>query len=688
MRRLALIFSLLFTALIFVQAVGLAQEGQPQPEPTPLPQPTQPNEVVEHPNRMIDSAEPWQPSAEMVTLSNSTTPLTLMAEAPGDSCSEATNLILFPEISPGDGSVADVANYTIEDSDPPLSCAWGQPYRARGFRTAWFRYDALANGRVDLSTFNSTYDTVLQVYTGDAECGNLVPIACNDDADGFTSATSFEASAGQTYYIEVADWQAGIDESTELQFSAILEPSLNRWTTQATMPAPPAISRHAVVANPNGQNVYVIGGQTGESGLPIISNKLYAFNTVANTWTELADMPGSGYSNTTAVYMNGRIYVPMGDTGNPELYGETHWVYDINADRWFSQKGIPYTDTPFLKPFAWAQAVVRPGANQYFLVGGLSSTNPFEANLQVLDTVYLYSATTNTWSSLDDFRRMTSPRYAHTGVWLPGRGICVTGGLNSNETSSVLVTTAECYNPGGEWVQIAPMNIPRYMAHSVVGPDGNWYVFGGYRVVAGRSIPTAVTEVYDPATNTWSMLPPSYNLGGTLESPARVWPRGAVIRNKLYVIGGSTVTDGEQALPLVEEIFMPSTSSYLPVAWGNYSDFERPDDAMSTARPMAFGIPQSRNFDRQLDFYDFFTFNNVPEGQFTVTLEVPEGADFNISVYNDNKVLFGRSASPFQGEDEQIVLTGSQGKFYILVERAFPTGEPDPDQVYRLAVTR
>lgn len=683
MRHFTFLVLVIALSLLGATAVVWAQTGDPAADPSA------PLRVTQHPGQMIDSGIPWSPPAELLALENAATPLTLMADEPADTCEEAPLLQLIPDLQPGDGGAATVNNFTIDPTDPVLSCVWGEPQRPQGYRTAWYQFTAIANGRVTFDTFSSTYDTVLQVYSGD--CGELQPaniLACNDDTNGFSSRVTMPVNAGDTYYIEVADWNQGIDVSADLRFSALLEPIDSAWKNVITSPQPPAISRHVAVANRDGENIFVIGGQTGESGLPIVSNFLYRLNTTTGVWTRLTDMPGPGYANTTAVLINGEIYVPFGDTGSPDSFGAQHWVYNIATDKWNVRQPITSNDAPFGVPFAWATAVARPNSDQYFLIGGLSSQPPFAAGAKVNDTVFLYTASTNSWSQKGDFRSMSSPRYAHTAVWLEGKGMCVAGGLNADATSSILVPTAECYLPGGQWQSIGEMKIPRYMADSVVGPDGRWYIFGGYRVVAGISLPTAVTEVYDPRTNQWSVLPAEYNLGGTLSSPSRVWPQGVVVGNTLWVIGGSAVRDGEQALPLVERLFLPSGNVYVPHISGNYDDFLRPDDSFETARPLAFGIPQSRNFDSQLDFYDVYVFNNPRPGSFTITLEVPDGADFDLVLYGENKFLRGRSNLPFTGADEQISLTTNVTKLYAVVERAFPTAQPNPGQVYRITLRR
>jgi M6 family metalloprotease-like protein len=88
--------------------------------------------------------------------------------------------------------------------------------------TVWYKFTLGSATTVNLNTVGSNYDTVLGVYTGTA--GNLTQVACNDDSGGgVTSAVSFNAAAGTTYYVLVAQYNTGgaaSNASLTLNFSS------------------------------------------------------------------------------------------------------------------------------------------------------------------------------------------------------------------------------------------------------------------------------------------------------------------------------------------------------------------------------------------------------------------------------------------------------------------------------------
>ncbi len=75
-----------------------------------------------------------------------------------------------------------------------------------GDTSVWWSWTAPSATNVTVSTFGSSFDTLLAVYTG-SSVTNLTPVAGNDDidpADGIlASSLSFNAAAGQTYQIAV-----------------------------------------------------------------------------------------------------------------------------------------------------------------------------------------------------------------------------------------------------------------------------------------------------------------------------------------------------------------------------------------------------------------------------------------------------------------------------------------------------
>ncbi|MEW5870958.1 MAG: fibronectin type III domain-containing protein [Chloroflexota bacterium] len=94
--------------------------------------------------------------------------------------------------------IQGVDGATTAVDDPDLPCASGP-----GYLTVWFKYEATVDATLTVRTLNSSYDTVLVVWTGPAP-DYLTNQACNDDYSGTTSQVSLSQVKGATYSIEVA----------------------------------------------------------------------------------------------------------------------------------------------------------------------------------------------------------------------------------------------------------------------------------------------------------------------------------------------------------------------------------------------------------------------------------------------------------------------------------------------------
>jgi hypothetical protein len=85
----------------------------------------------------------------------------------------------------------------------------------------WFKYTPTGTGPVLVSTCGSSFDTVLQVYSG--SCGALAAVNCNDDngpaCSGNRASLSFSGTAGTTYYILAGGYS---NNSGTLQIAAQL----------------------------------------------------------------------------------------------------------------------------------------------------------------------------------------------------------------------------------------------------------------------------------------------------------------------------------------------------------------------------------------------------------------------------------------------------------------------------------
>jgi hypothetical protein len=602
----------------------------------------------------------------------------------GNSCDTAA-LLEFPPGGTGTGANTPVGQLTQDADDPVLSCMWGNPLDPRGYRTAWYQFSVPRNGQVTISTFGSNYDTVLAVYEG--SCGQLQKLACNDDYNMLSSQVTLSVRTGQTYYIQVADWEASNPGGKNLELSVVLDPIESDWEQMNSLVE--ARTRH--VGLTAGPYLYVIGGFNDFGGPDnyVASTRVDRLHTPSGHWSSMASVPAGGanqigYFNSSGVHVNGRIYIPAGDDGSPTFVGQ-HWALDIGQNLWLgpsdglaSINWAAWADDGLPVGFAAATAV----GGSYYLTGGTSDTQrPLNNKQNSKAYNFHYDTVANSWQQRAD---MQISRYAHAAAWVGGR-LCVAGGIhNNNDGIPVLQPSAECYDPNtNSWSFIPDMLISRYGAGSAVGPNGRWYIFGG---VKGDGATTPEIEVYDPATGRWHLLGARADLGGTLESPARTWPRGGFVGNYLWVAGGNLIVNNGEigVLPQVERLYVAPRQLYLPFMQGPPPNPTAVNNTFAQSAFLPFNQAVFSNFATPLDYYDVFNFGLTSQRLTTIDLtNIPADHDYDLLLYNNNKTLLAASRN-LAGQNEQIVRNLGPGRYYVVVERVLPTAPPDPYVHYRL----
>jgi hypothetical protein len=101
--------------------------------------------------------------------------------------------------------------------------------------SVWYRYAAGATGWLALDTFGSSYDTVLEVFSGSASptFATLTSLACNDDSAGLRqSALALPVASGTFYYAVVRSYNGG--PGGTLKFSASFSTQLDMYVNQTT----------------------------------------------------------------------------------------------------------------------------------------------------------------------------------------------------------------------------------------------------------------------------------------------------------------------------------------------------------------------------------------------------------------------------------------------------------------------
>ncbi len=688
-RQLALILALLLSTV----AVATGQDDGPPPDLNL--------------DKIEQAGDSPRRSAAFEEVNIPDLPLAPVNFVAGTTCEAATEFDTLPI-----GGVSTNGGQDIDTNDPVLSCMWDSPVSTRGTRTLWYKYVPEYSGLVRFDTRGSTYDTVLAVHKGTA-CSNLLQVACNDDNNYFDSQVILSVLAGETYYIEVADWHVGASGGWMLNFAAQTVPFISEWDLLYQGPTPfEQRSRHATAVV--GNNIYIIGGQVTIGQNFQRTPQTIVYNTKIGNWTSKANMPardGFGYSNTSAAYLSsqgskGRIYLPSGYIGST-LYDGTHWVYDIASNTWRGDQSWAKNNDQWAAggPTIYSEATTyrwTDGTDGYFLSGGLTGIFPPKPPLTSTgwiahNEVYFYSATNNDWDT-KKIPPMPTGRFGHAAGLIQISGsdnLCVAGGMGEDAVTKgarFVLQRVECWDiDQGNWSEVAPLNYERYFPGSAVDQAGNWYVFGGYD---NNGAFVGVTERYEPDADIWVPLDVRFDLGviNTQNSvrPPRAWPRGGFVDQNLFAIGGETI--GGQVLNLVERITLTDAkasypaSSYIPAFFVNPA-FNLDDNTFATARFLFLNQAQRNQFITGPDDVDVYTFHVPSKRNISVNLNnLNSTNEMNLTLYTYNKAFVAKSNNP--GTQPEVINKNlDAGQYFVVVERIFPPPGALPDtREYQIVV--
>ncbi|WP_438043796.1 Kelch repeat-containing protein [Sorangium sp. So ce128] len=260
------------------------------------------------------------------------------------------------------------------------------------------------------------------------------------------------------------------------------------WSSVAPMPE--ARERHIALRMPDGQ-VLVAGG-SGDYPYPTTVD---FYNPAADTWTTRHTLPYPMSPVGAALLQDGRVLFSPGGLVYDPITGTT--------------ASVPLTPGEAARgwEFAYTALTLLPDG-RVLRTGGSDDDS-------TLKEAVLYDPATNTWSSAGS---MSVTRYLHTATLLQDGRVLVVGGytLNGNEMPQGR-TSVEIYDPAtSAWTAAAPTNLPRMQHTATLLPSGRVLVVGGGgRIYGGTEEEIEIlvdagetAEIYDPASDTWTLTAP------------------------------------------------------------------------------------------------------------------------------------------------------------------------------------
>lgn len=309
--------------------------------------------------------------------------------------------------------------------------------------------------------------------------------------------------------------------------SELFDPATGRWTSTGALVQPRR--QHVATLLADGRVLVVGGGADLDGETPSRSAEL--FDPTTQTWSATGSMLVARSAPTATLLLDGRVLVAggasMGDSFAPsiasaELFDPATGTWSAAADMIVARVGHTAT-------------LLRDGR---VLVAGGTTSDGWSG----LTSAELFDPTTGIWTAAPD---MATARAEHTATLLPNGQVLIVG-MGSGElydsTSNAWFPTGPTVQPNyADYPNDAPENA--YETATLL-PDGRVLVAGGGAEICCVPLTTAMAQLYDPSSRTWSrtesMLEPRGGHIAILLSDGRVlvvagWSRDPLQRGSKSV---------------------------------------------------------------------------------------------------------------------------------------------------------
>ena len=303
----------------------------------------------------------------------------------------------------------------------------------------------------------------------------------------------------------------------------------------------------------------LVGGARGALLAQVATDQTEIYDPVTDLFVPGPVMTSPRSLHTQTEMLDGRFLITGGvdDGNNPQALAE---IYDPATDTFTAV-------TPMNVPRCGATANLLDDG-RVLLTGGLEALSTMPTQLSAIrdavDSTEIYDPVTNTWTMGPS---MNEPRAGHMSMQRTDGKIMLCGGISWYPVIFIgwlptVETSCDIYDPATNTISAGPsMNNARALIEPVeIGPD-RWLLAGGMNglsiIPLNAGSPTNTAEIYDANANTWTSV-------GSMAT-ARVNQKGWALPNGTFMLAGGG--EGSILAPVsldTTEIFDPATNTFSP----------------------------------------------------------------------------------------------------------------------------
>jgi Galactose oxidase, central domain len=250
-------------------------------------------------------------------------------------------------------------------------------------------------------------------------------------------------------------------------------------------------------------NWMIVGGGRGGLLAQVATRTTSVYDELTDTFSYGPQLSTERSLQTATQLQNGRWLIAGGVNYNNDPQASCE-IYDPATDNFVAAASM---GTPRMGHSATLLADGR-----VFVAGGLQAVtvqpSPINAIYDTVDTTEIYDPVADTWSPGP---HLSTPRAGQMAFLRPDNKVMLCGGISWDNLIIILLpavrSSCDVYNPTTNTMSPGPsMATAHSLTDATALGNNRWLVAGGINAltIANPGTTTAVAEIYDATTNTWS----------------------------------------------------------------------------------------------------------------------------------------------------------------------------------------